>query len=69
MTTRTVLMDFGLLIFGESPCQQIRGGHAMSSEATDAEQIADSDERTTAMPAILKDAERAAPTANEDLNP
>ncbi len=64
MTTRTVLMDFGLEIFGESPSRQIQGGDAMSSEASDARQIADSDERTGAMAPKAQETESAAPPAN-----
>jgi hypothetical protein len=64
MTTRTVLIDFGLEIFGESPSQQIRGGDAMSSEASDAQQIADSDKRSAAMSPKVQDAKSAASPAN-----
>jgi hypothetical protein len=55
MKTRTVLMDFGLEIFGESPCEQVRGGDALLPEANNAQQIADIDERTGAMPGKLRD--------------
>ena len=49
MKTRTVLMDFGQEIFGESQSQQVGDGHARPSEAKHAAQIAESDERTCAM--------------------
>lgn len=69
MKTRNVLLDFGQEVFGESPCHQDGGGKGLLSEATDGQQIAESDQRTGAMPPKVQDAESAAPPANQDLNP
>ena len=58
MKTRTVLMDFGQEIFGESQSQQVRGGHARPPKAIYAAQIADFDERTGVMSGKEKKSQR-----------
>ena len=48
MKTHTVLMDF-VEVFGEPPCEQVRGGDALLPEANNAQQVANSAERTCAI--------------------
>lgn len=55
MKARTVLMDFGQEIFGESSFHQVRDGGARPPAADDAQQIANIDQRTGAMPGKVED--------------